>query len=80
MQLPGSILPKPPRAAAFRCAADARALRAERLLAPSCRIKLIRAAIWWCAEVIAIDIADAALANAIKARFSVLHEGSWNSV
>jgi len=76
VQLPGSVLPEATRTlgGTLRKLTDARALRAERLLNDH-RAELDRdprGDLVVRAEVIAIDITDAALANAIKARFGVL--------
>ena len=76
VQLPGKVLPETTRAlgGTLRGLADARALRAQRLFDDH-RADLDRSAggdLVVRAEVIAIDITDAALANAIQARFSVL--------
>jgi subtilisin family serine protease len=76
VQLPGKVLPETARAlgGSLRAIADARALRAQRLFDDH-RADLDRSTggdLVVRAEVIAIDISDAALANAIKARFSVL--------
>ena len=76
MQLPGNVLPETSRAlgGTVRGLTDARALRAQRLFNDH-RAELDRSStgdLVVRAEVIAIDITDAALANAIKARFSVL--------
>jgi len=76
VQLPGAVLPDTTRAlrGTLRGLADARALRAERLFNEH-RAELDRSPggdLVVRAEVVAIDITDTALANAIKARFSVL--------
>ena len=76
VQLPGGVLPDATRAlgGTLRELTNARALRAERLLRDH-RGSLDRdprGDLVVRAEVIAIDITDAALANAIKARFAVL--------
>jgi subtilisin family serine protease len=76
VRLPGGTLPDATRSlgSAVRGLADARALRSQRLFNDH-RAELDRAPggdLVVRAEVIAIDISDEALANAIKARFSVL--------
>jgi subtilisin family serine protease len=76
VQLPGGVLPETTRAlgGTLRELTGARALRTERLLNDH-RAALDRdprGDLVVRAEVIAIDITDAALANAIKARFSTL--------
>jgi subtilisin family serine protease len=76
VQLPGKVLPDASRGlgGTLRGLADARTLRAQRLFNDH-RAELDRTStgdLVMRAEVIAIDITDAALANAIKARFSVL--------
>ena len=76
MQLPGGVLPEATRAldGTLRELTGVRALRAERLLRDH-RATLERdprGDLVVRAEVIAIDLADAALANAIEARFTVL--------
>ena len=76
VQLPGTVVPDTTRAlgGTLRGLADARALRAQRLFDEH-RAELDRSPggdLVVRAEVIAIDITDTALANAIKARFSVL--------
>jgi subtilisin family serine protease len=74
--LPSGVLPEPTRAlgGTLREFTGARALRAERLLSDH-RATLDRdprGDLVVRAEVIAVDITDAALANAMKAKFSVL--------
>jgi len=76
VQLPGKVLPETTRSlgGTLHGLADARALRSQRLFDDH-RAELDRSTggdLVVRAEVIAIDITDAALANAIKARFSVL--------
>jgi subtilisin family serine protease len=76
VQLPGGVLPETTRAlgGTLRELTDARALRADRLLRDH-RASLDRdprGDLVVRAEVIAIDITDAALASAVKARFVVL--------
>ena len=76
LQLPGKVLPETTRALGgkLRGLADARALRAQRLFDDH-RTDFDRTRggdLVVKAEVIAIDITDAALAKAIKASFSVL--------
>jgi len=76
VQLPGGVLPEATRAlgGTLRELTDARALRADRLLNDHRAVldRDPRGDLVVRAEVIAIDITDAALANAIKARFSAL--------
>jgi subtilisin family serine protease len=76
VQLPGKVLPEATRSlgGTFRGLADARALRAQRLFDDH-RADLDRSSggdLVVRAELIAIDITETALANAIQARFSVL--------
>ena len=76
VQLPGKVLPETTRAlgGTVRGLADARALRSQRLFNDH-RAELDRSStgdLVVRAEVIAIDITDVALANALKAKFSVL--------
>jgi subtilisin family serine protease len=78
VQLPGGVLPETTHAlgGTLRELTNAHALRAERLFNDH-RAELDRdprGDLVVRAEVIAIDITDAALANAIKARFSVLRK------